>query len=191
MKKQLSFLALALALVAAPACKKDPVVVEPTPQPKVEPKSGPVTTGKKRDPNRFKNIKPIDLTVDTPASIELQEGIVVLFETGSDKILTESLSILDEVAIVMSEAPAVKIRVEGHTDDVGDDKKNLDLSKRRAASVKTYIESKGIAADRVSSEGCGETAPIADNKTAEGKTKNRRVVFVVLKTGSETVCQAL
>jgi outer membrane protein OmpA-like peptidoglycan-associated protein len=188
MKKQFAFIALALVLVTGPDCKKKKDVVVKKAEPTTEPASKPEP--KKRDTARFTKIKPVDIA-NPPKSIELTEGTVVLFETGSDKLLTESLVILDEIASVMAEATTIKIRVEGHTDADGDDKKNLDLSKRRAASVKTYMETKGVAADRITSEGCGETAPIADNKTAEGKTKNRRVSFIVLNTGSEPVCQAL
>ena len=179
MKKQFTFVALALVLLAGPDCKKKTKVAEPTPTP--TPTSRPT---KQRDLTKFKTVKV------TKERIQLEEGKVVLFETNSDKLLAESNVILDEVAGVMTEEASIKVRVEGHTDDVGDDKKNLDLSKRRAASVKAYLEGKGIAADRVSSEGCGEASPIAKNDSDEGKGKNRRVEFVILNTGSETVCKA-
>jgi outer membrane protein OmpA-like peptidoglycan-associated protein len=182
MKKHVTLLALALVLIASPDCKKKTKVVEPTPTPTpvAEPATKPT---KSRDLSKFKTAKV------TKERIQLEEGKVVLFETNSDKLLPESNMILDEIAGIMSEETSIKIRVEGHTDDVGDDKKNLDLSKRRAASVKAYLESKGIAADRVSSDGCGEKSFITDNKTDEGKQKNRRVEFVILKDGTEQVCK--
>ncbi len=65
--------------------------------------------------------------------------------------------------------------IEGHTDNVGKADKNLDLSKRRAAAVKTYFTNKGISEARLQSEGFGDTKPAADNKTAAGKATNRRV----------------
>jgi outer membrane protein OmpA-like peptidoglycan-associated protein len=181
MKKQFTLLALALVLIAGPDCKKKVKVAEPIPKPTpTEPTSKPT---KSRDFTKFRTVKV------TKERIQLEEGKVVLFETGSDKLLTESNVILDEVAGIMSEEASIKIRVEGHTDDVGDDKKNLDLSKRRAATVKTYLEGKGIAADRVSSEGCGEKSFIAKNDSDENKQKNRRVEFVILKEGTEPVCK--
>ena len=65
--------------------------------------------------------------------------------------------------------------IDGHTDNVGDDASNLVLSKNRAAAVRDYFISKGISADRLSSEGYGESKPVETNKTAAGRAKNRRV----------------
>jgi outer membrane protein OmpA-like peptidoglycan-associated protein len=79
----------------------------------------------------------------------------------------------------MNENPTMKIKIEGHTDNAGDDDKNMKLSEDRAAAVKTYLVSKGVSEDRITSEGFGETMPIADNNTAAGKTKNRRVELKV------------
>ena len=67
------------------------------------------------------------------------------------------------------------ILIEGHTDNVGDDKMNQELSDKRAASVKKYFTDKGVEANRTTSAGFGETTPIADNKTATGRAQNRRV----------------
>ena len=67
------------------------------------------------------------------------------------------------------------MQIEGNTDNVGDDNKNLKLSQDRAAAVKKYLVNKGIAEDRLTAIGFGETRPIADNKTAAGRSKNRRV----------------
>ena len=88
---------------------------------------------------------------------------------------------IDDVATVMNKQTTMKIRVEGHTDSDGEEAANLELSTKRAASVKAYLEGKGIAADRIESTGCGETAPLADNATDDGKQQNRRVVFVILR----------
>jgi outer membrane protein OmpA-like peptidoglycan-associated protein len=116
---------------------------------------------------------------DKTGLIRLKQGTTILFATGSDQLLDESKPTLDDVATVLSQNSVMKIRVEGHTDSDGDDNKNLELSTKRAASVKTYLEGKGIAGDRIESVGCGETAPLADNATDEGKQQNRRVVFVI------------
>jgi len=71
------------------------------------------------------------------------------------------------------------LKINGHTDNVGADDFNMKLSDGRAASVKNYLASKGISADRLESEGFGETMPVADNKTAAGRTQNRRVEMKV------------
>ena len=70
--------------------------------------------------------------------------------------------------------------MSGHTDNQGAPAKNLDLSKRRAAAVKTYLASKGVATTRLISEGFGQTKPVGDNKTAEGRQRNRRVEMKVV-----------
>ena len=75
----------------------------------------------------------------------------------------------------MKQYPNTKWEIDGHTDNVGKPDKNMDLSNRRAASVKNYFISKGINADRLNSQGFGDTKPIADNKTSAGRAQNRRV----------------
>jgi OOP family OmpA-OmpF porin len=70
----------------------------------------------------------------------------------------------------------------GHTDSIGSDAYNMNLSKRRAEAVKAYLVSKGIEANRVYTEGKGETQPVADNRTREGRAKNRRVEVEVVGT---------
>jgi len=88
---------------------------------------------------------------------------------------------LKEIAAVLSENPDVKVKIIGHTDSDGEDAKNLDLSKRRAAAVKAALSKEfNIDAGRMETDGLGETKPVADNKTSEGKAQNRRVEFVKL-----------
>jgi OmpA-OmpF porin, OOP family len=99
----------------------------------------------------------------------------VFFATASDKLLKQSNKRLDDVVAVLNENPTFKIQIDGHTDSQGKDEYNLDLSNRRAASVKAYLVSKGIAESRLSSTGYGETKPVADNNTAKGRALNRRV----------------
>ena len=74
----------------------------------------------------------------------------------------------------MTENPGMSLAIDGHTDNVGKDEYNQTLSDNRAASVKTYLVSKGIDESRISAIGHGETMPIADNKTAAGRQQNRR-----------------
>jgi outer membrane protein OmpA-like peptidoglycan-associated protein len=105
----------------------------------------------------------------------------VYFATGKDTILKQSYPILNEVARVLEENPRIKlVRVEGHTDDRGNDDMNQKLSQRRANSVRTYLINKGIDRDRLEAVGYGETRPIAENETGEGRAKNRRVEFIIV-----------
>lgn len=101
----------------------------------------------------------------------------IYFNTGSATIKAESFPELDGLAKILKDHPEVEASIEGHTDSEGNDAANLKLSKARAKSVKDYLISKGVEADHLSSEGYGETKPIADNKTAEGRAQNRRVVI--------------
>lgn len=101
------------------------------------------------------------------------------FETDKDIIKPESYPILDNVVKLMEENPRYQLTIKGHTDDVGKPEYNLDLSKRRARSVKIYMVQNGIAADRITTEGYGDTDPIANNNTAYGRSRNRRVDFLV------------
>lgn len=101
----------------------------------------------------------------------------VNFETGSDKLTAASLKDLEEVASIMKEYPAYELTVEGHTDSQGDDKKNLELSKKRAHSCVEKLKELGVAEEKMSDDGFGETKPIAPNTTRSGRAKNRRVEF--------------
>ncbi len=99
----------------------------------------------------------------------------VFFATASDKLLAKSFPKLNDVVTILNENPSYKVQIDGHTDSQGKDDYNQALSDRRAASVKAYLVSKGIAETRLSSTGYGETKPVADNNTAAGRAKNRRV----------------
>lgn len=103
----------------------------------------------------------------------------ILFETGKDVIKPVSFSILDNVVKIMKDNPEYLLEINGHTDNVGDDAKNMDLSQRRANAVKKYLSDKGVDSARLTARGFGETMPVADNATAAGRTQNRRVEFKV------------
>lgn len=106
----------------------------------------------------------------------------VKFETGKSVLKKESNKLLDEVVKILNEYPEYKVRVEGHTDSTGSDEVNDRLSTERAKVCADYLVSKGIDQDRVTSVGFGSKNPIADNKTAEGRAKNRRTEFrLILK----------
>lgn len=103
----------------------------------------------------------------------------IQFETGKSTIKPVSYPILNNVAKVMEENPDFLLHIAGHTDSQGNDDFNQKLSEDRAAAVKAYLVSKGVAEDRMTSEGFGESKPVADNKTAAGRKVNRRVEFTV------------
>ena len=120
-----------------------------------------------------------------PAKDMLEGGKLVTygirFATGSDVVLPESAPVLRQVAAYMESHADVKLKVTGHTDNVGTPASNLDLSKRRAASVaKVLSEQFAVAADRFVTEGMGDTKPVAANTKPEGKAMNRRVEFAKL-----------
>ena len=112
--------------------------------------------------------------------IELLEK--VYFDFDSAVIKPISYSLLNQVAQILKANPQVKlVSVEGHTDDVGPDLYNLDLSQRRVESVRTYLIGRGVAPERLVAKGFGEGKPIADNTTPEGREKNRRVEFNIVE----------
>jgi outer membrane protein OmpA-like peptidoglycan-associated protein len=105
----------------------------------------------------------------------------ILFDVNSDKLKPESYSTLKEISDILKENPDIRIKISGHTDSDGDEVSNLDLSKRRAASVKNELTNKfGVDAARLETDGKGESEPLADNNSAVNKAKNRRVEFIKL-----------
>ena len=103
----------------------------------------------------------------------------VFFSTGSSKLLAKSFPKLNDVVTILKENPTYKVNIDGHTDNTGKADKNQTLSESRAASVKTYLVSKGVDESRLTSTGYGQDKPVADNKTAAGRAKNRRVEMTV------------
>jgi outer membrane protein OmpA-like peptidoglycan-associated protein len=102
----------------------------------------------------------------------------VHFDTAKTTIKAESLPLLDQVVTMLKQSAALKLRVEGHTDNKGSASDNQKLSEGRAKSVMSYLVGKGIAAGRLTSAGFGATKPVADNTNDEGRAKNRRVELV-------------
>lgn len=99
----------------------------------------------------------------------------IYFETNSAKLKLISNTQLDDLAAILQRYNGVNLTIEGHTDNVGEDAYNLELSQKRTESVRDYLISKGISAARLTAIGYGETRPIAENSNANGRAKNRRV----------------
>ena len=103
----------------------------------------------------------------------------ILFDTGKATIKPESAAAIAPIGELLKSAPALKLEIQGHTDNVGTPAINLKLSQDRAAAVKAYIVSTfGVAQDRLTPAGLGDTKPVGDNKTEAGRAQNRRVELV-------------
>jgi outer membrane protein OmpA-like peptidoglycan-associated protein len=118
-----------------------------------------------------------NLVVVTQTKIELKQ--TVFFDTRRATIKRVSFPLLGEIAQALKDNPAIKVEIQGHTDSQGSDRTNLTLSQKRAEAVRAYLIKKGVAGDRMVAKGYGESVPIADNRTAEGRSQNRRVEFVI------------
>jgi OOP family OmpA-OmpF porin len=115
--------------------------------------------------------------VVTENKIELKQA--VFFDTNKATIKPVSFPLLDDVASALRDNPKIKVEVQGHTDSQGNDAFNKKLSQNRAESVRTYLIKKGITSDRMVAKGYGEDQPLEDNRTADGRSKNRRVEFLI------------
>ena len=104
----------------------------------------------------------------------------IFFDVNKFDLKSESQVELDKLVQLLTENPTIKIEISGHTDNVGKPADNLILSKNRAKAVVSYLVSKNIAAQRLTSKGYGETKPVADNKTDEGRAMNRRTEVKVV-----------
>jgi len=105
----------------------------------------------------------------------------IYFDTGSDRLRPESTPTLEEIAGMLKAHPDLRIRIEGHTDSTGNPQSNMVLSEKRAAAVRDYLVTKhGIDASRLEIQGLGDTKPVGDNNTPEGRQANRRVELVKL-----------
>jgi len=147
--------------------KDEPFILEIglQPIPKVAVSEGPTTTGTSEP---FKEGKPIVLRN-------------VFFETGSASLKDASISELNRLKNLLETNPGFPIRINGHTDNVGSVEDNLVLSNDRAKAVYDYLIANGINSNRLSFKGFGETLPIASNEDPEGRQKNRRTEFVIIK----------
>jgi OOP family OmpA-OmpF porin len=130
----------------------------------------------------------LDRCPDTPAGQRVDsngcpEVLLVLtgvnFKFDSSQITPDSAQILNKAVEALNKANTVDVLIVGYTDSVGSDAYNLKLSQRRANAVRDYLVGHGISADRLSTDGMGESQPVASNDTAEGRYQNRRVEFRV------------
>jgi outer membrane protein OmpA-like peptidoglycan-associated protein len=120
----------------------------------------------------------VEIKIDPPKNFVLEN---VYFDTGKSTLKPSSNKALNDLAEVLKLKSTMEVQIEGHTDDVGNEADNLKLSQERADAVKKYLSSKGIAAARVTAKGFGQTMPVADNATEEGRSKNRRTSLKVIK----------
>lgn len=105
----------------------------------------------------------------------------ISFRSGQAELLSESHQALESIAQFLKENPELRLEIQGHTDSQGNESFNLDLSQRRAEAVRSYlVEELGIEADRLSAKGYGESSPVADNLTEEGRRMNRRIALLIL-----------
>lgn len=130
--------------------------------------------------NEGEGYSQLTLTIqyEMPKTITLNN---VLFDSGKATLRPSSYTELNELVELLKLKPDLRIEVAGHTDNVGEDDDNLQLSQKRADAVKNYLTKKGIAANRIVAKGYGETQPVASNETAEGKQLNRRTEVRFLK----------
>ncbi|MDB5252626.1 MAG: hypothetical protein JWP27_1795 [Flaviaesturariibacter sp.] len=119
----------------------------------------------------------VNIQYDAPRQYTLNN---VHFDTGKPTLRTDSFRELDEIAAYMKEKPAERYEIGGHTDNVGRQADNLRLSQQRADAVKAYLVRKGIAASRLSAKGYGDSLPVGDNSTEDGRQANRRTEVTIL-----------
>ncbi|MBM4172105.1 MAG: OmpA family protein, partial [Ignavibacteria bacterium] len=105
----------------------------------------------------------------------------ILFDVNKATIKPQSMGTINEIVKALKQDSKIKLSIEGHTDSDGDDKLNQKLSEQRAESVKKALIDQGIDAVRLQTKGLGESKPIDNNTTPEGKANNRRVEFVLVK----------
>ncbi len=131
--------------------------------------------------------------------LEGEQGIIVNFESkvlfGTEKydLSENSKTTIKDLAVILNKYPDTDLTIQGHTDSRGTEVYNQTLSEKRAASVADFLKSQGVASQRITSVGYGETQPVATNETLEGRSENRRVSFVILpneKMKQEAIDQA-
>ncbi|MEN8750098.1 OmpA family protein, partial [Marivita sp.] len=104
----------------------------------------------------------------------------IFFASGSTRLDDKSLPLLENLYDIVNRCPTFRLEIAGHTDSVGSDQQNQNISERRAASVVGWLTDKGIPRDRLTSVGYGESRPIVENDTPQNRARNRRIEFTAL-----------
>jgi outer membrane protein len=169
------------APVAAPEPEPAPAAAPPPPPPPPPPPADADGDGVTDDMDKCPGT-PAGTKVDK-VGCPLEQTLKLLFDFDSAELRPESITELERVVKFMGDVPFATTLIQGHTDSVGGDDYNLKLSDRRAKAVFDYLSSRGVDPARVKSEGKGESEPIADNKTAEGRQENRRVMLIRTDSG--------
>ncbi|MFZ4862963.1 OmpA family protein [Sphingobacterium sp. Mn56C] len=161
---------LSAAMLFAVSCKQQQIRVNP----------GAVVSKDGTD-DGLKNVKSeFEDAARTDEGIKFTISSDLLFPTNSSYLTEAAKGELTKLSRLLNKDTSKKIRVDGHTDSTGEEKYNLWLSDKRAASVKKYLEDAGVATSRITTKGLGQSKPVADNKTPEGRQKNRRVEVIIL-----------
>jgi OOP family OmpA-OmpF porin len=174
--------ALFFAAAFAAGCATQQEAPQPAPEPAPKPAPAPAPT-----PAPVPEVKPAPKPAPEPAQPKpVAEKVTfaadVLFDFDKSVVKPDGKSKLDDLSSKMRGVNLEVVIAIGHADSIGSDAYNQKLSVRRAESVKAYLVSKGIEANRIYTEGKGEKQPVADNKTREGRAKNRRVEIEVIGT---------
>ena len=168
---------LAVALTVAAGCATEQPKPAPTPEPKPAPAPAPAPA-----PQPRQEVKPVEAPKPKPVAEKVTFAADVLFDFDKSVVKPEGKSKLDDLSNKVKGVNLEVVIAIGHADSIGSDAYNQKLSVRRAESVKAYLVSKGIESNRIYTEGKGEKQPVADNKTREGRAKNRRVEIEVIGT---------
>jgi OOP family OmpA-OmpF porin len=120
---------------------------------------------------------------ELPQEVKAFTGVIegIAFTANQATIQQSSFAKLDAAAKVLTDYPALRVEISGHTDSSGKPERNLELSAQRAEAVKTYFVGKGIAAERITTRGAGSAEPIGDNATPQGRAQNRRIEFKLVQ----------
>jgi len=175
---------LLVALAFAAGCATEPATPEPKPAPPPAPKPAPPPAPKPAPPAPApapEKPKPAP-EKPKPVAEKVTFAADVLFDFDKAVIKPEGKSKLDDISNKVRGINLEVVIAIGHADSIGSDAYNQRLSVRRSESVKAYLVSKGIEPNRVYTEGKGEKQPVADNKTRDGRAKNRRVEIEVIGT---------
>jgi OmpA-OmpF porin, OOP family len=173
---------LLIALAFAAGCATEPPKPEPKPAPPPAPKPAPPPEPKPAPPAPAPEKPKPAPEKPKPVAEKVTFAADVLFDFDKAVVKPEGKSKLDDISNKVRGINLEVVIAIGHADSVGSDAYNQRLSVRRAESVKAYMVSKGIEPNRVYTEGKGEKQPVADNKSSDGRSKNRRVEIEVIGT---------